>query len=125
VADKRGFRRYAIEGRVTFKPEGDVTKTIKSQVADISTLGWSAFIEENIDLRTIIQFDLTSYSLDQHLIGKGEITNVTQQKTTTGNVFRIGVKFIEADKATVLLFINEDQRRKKTQQFKSTNVDFF
>ena len=125
MADKRDFTRFTIEAKVTFKLEGDVPKTIKSQVVDISTVGWSSIVEESIDVNTIIQFDLISYASDQHLTGKGKITNVTQQKTIADNIFRIGVEFIEADKEAVLVFINEDLRRKKMQQPRNKSVDFF
>jgi hypothetical protein len=125
MADKRGFIRYRIEARVSFKPEGNITKTIQSQVIDISTLGWSTNIKESIDLNTIIQFDLTSYSFTQHLIGKGRIANITEQKTAAGNIFRIGVEFIEADKQIILVFINEDQRIKNMQQSRPQDASFF
>jgi hypothetical protein len=125
MADKRKFTRYRIEARVSFKPEKDITKSFKSQVIDISILGWSTDIEESIDLNTVIQFDLTSYSLTRHLIGKGKITNITEQKTATGNIFRIGVEFIEADKQTILVFINEDQRIKRMQQSRPQDAGFF
>jgi hypothetical protein len=124
MPDKRDFNRYRVDARVSFKPAGDANKTINSQIIDISTLGWSTDIPESIDLNTIIEFDLTSYSFSQHLIGKGKVTNITEQKTPAGNVFRIGVEFMEADKKTILAFIDEDQRRKRAQQPSPKNTRF-
>lgn len=110
MADKRGFVRHSIKAKVSFKFKGEALKTVEGQILDISSAGFGTFLKENIDVNTVVQFDLTADFLEQHLIGNGRIANVTQQKTVVGNSFRIGVEFTEVDKEIVSVFISENQR---------------
>ncbi|MFH1128187.1 MAG: PilZ domain-containing protein [Candidatus Omnitrophota bacterium] len=110
MADKRGFIRHSIKAKVSFKFKGDLLRTVEGQTLDISSAGFGTFLEESIEVNTVVQFDLSADFLEQHLIGNGRIANVTQSKTVVGNSFRIGVEFIEVDKEIVLAFINKSQR---------------
>ena len=109
--EKRGSIRYAINAIVSFKTEGDNPKAIEGQLLNISYSGCAAILKENIATDTMIQFVLTADFTREHLTGKGKIVHVMPQKTYSGEVFKIGVKFIEYDQNAVLRFISENQRR--------------
>ena len=108
--EKRGSIRYAARASICFKAEGDSSKAIEGQLLNISYSGFSALLKESIDADIIIQFDLTADFTREHLAGKGKIVHVVQQKTYSGEAFKIGVKFTEYDKDAVLRFISENQR---------------
>jgi PilZ domain len=110
MANKRGALRYPIKAKVNFKFEGGDSQAIEGKVLDLGYLGWSILLKESIAVNTIIQFDLSVDFLEQHLIGKGKIVNLTQQKTAVDSGFRIGVEFVEVDKNIILEFINENER---------------
>jgi len=113
MPDKRDSLRYIINAKVAFKTEDGTDRVFEGQVLDFGFLGWSIFLKENIALNTIIHFDLSVNFLHQHLIGKGQIVNVAPQKKALENGFRIGVKYLEVDKDTIIAFVNESQRLKK------------
>ena len=109
--EKRSSTRHAAKASICFKAEGDNSKTIEGKLLNISHSGFSALLKESIDADIIIQFDLSAVdSIREHLVGKGKIVRVVQQKTYSGGLFTIGVKFIECDKNAVLRFININQR---------------
>jgi len=114
MINKRNYVRYIVEAKASFTTEGDASKTMVGQVVDLSSVGWGAIFKESIDTNIVIQFDLTTNFSQEHLEGKGKIIHVTEQKTSSGAGFRIGVKFIEANKEIVSRFISEGQ--KITQQ---------
>lgn len=93
------------------------------QVLDLSSIGWGALFKENIDINTIIQFDLTANFLEEHLEGKGKIVNVRQQKVSGGEGFRIGVEFIQADKDIISRFISEKQRIALQEQTRAMEAE--
>ncbi len=109
--EKRSSRRYTAKASICFKAEGDNSKTIEGRLLNISHSGFSALLKESIDVDIIIQFDLAAFDFTrEHLLGKGKIVRVVQQKTYSGGLFTIGVKFIECDKDAVLRFVNINQR---------------
>jgi len=118
MPEKRSFIRYAVEAKICFKSEGDVSKAIEGQLLDISSSGLSGFFKESIDVNTIIQFDLAAISIGQHLIGKGKVVHVTEEKTYAGKGFKIGVEFLEVNKEIVLRFISENQRKIREEMIK-------
>lgn len=122
MINKRNFMRYVIEANVRFKTTANVSKDIQGQILDICSLGWGAFFKESIEVNTIIQFDLTTDLLDEHLKGSGRVVYTRQQKSTFGSGFRIGVEFIEVDKDTVLRFISEQQRVNQQRQAKAAQI---
>ena len=109
--EKRGSIRYAANAIMRFKAEGDNSKAMEGQLLNISYSGCAVALKENIDADIMIQFDLTADFTREHLTGKGKIVHVMPQKTYSGEVFKIGVKFIEYDQNAVLRFISENQRR--------------
>lgn len=116
MPNRRNFIRYVIEAKISFKTKADVSKIIQGRVLDISTIGWGAFFKENIDVNTVIDFDLAANFFEPHLTGTGKIINVTQYQDPSGNGFRIGTEFIEVDKELVLRFISESQRLLNVQR---------
>jgi len=111
LPEKRGYDRHAIQAKVWFSLEQDTKKTISGEVVDISFLGWGGLLNENIDVGTLIEFDLSVDFLEEHLLGKGQIVHVTELNTSEGKSFRVGVKFIEVKSEIVLDFIQINKRR--------------
>lgn len=118
MINRRNYVRYIMEVKVSVKSEGDASKTMVGEVLDLSSIGWGAIFKESIAINTIIQFDLTSNFLDEHLEGKAKIVHVSQQRESGGKGFRIGVEFIQADKGIVSRFISEKQRIARQEQIR-------
>jgi len=110
MPDKRDSLRYNIKARVSFQTEGGESRVFEGKVLDLGYLGWGIFLKESIAVNTLVQFDISVDFLEQHLIGKGKIVNVNPQKIALEDGFRIGVKFLEVDKDTIIAFVNENQR---------------
>ena len=108
--NKRKFARYAIDAKACFKTLGNESKNLEGRVLDIGSLGWGAFFKENIELDTMIEFDLIPNFLNEHLVGSGKIVHMLPHKIGSINGFRVGVEFIEVDKNIVLRIINEKIR---------------
>jgi len=107
---KRNSLRYFIKAKGFFKSESGDSKVFEGKVLDLGYLGLSIFLKESVPSNIIINFDISADFLVQHLIGKGKIVYVTQQKTIMGDGFRVGVEFMEVDKNIIIEFINENQR---------------
>ncbi len=61
--------------------------------------------------------------MEEHLEGKGKIVNLRQQKVSGGQVFRIGVEFIQADKDIISRFISEKQRIARQEQIRDREAE--
>jgi len=118
MPERRGFVRYIVEARVSFKTEKDSFKSIEGPVFDISSSGWSAFFKEKVAIDTIVIFDLTSTLFMQHLVGTGKVVHVTPQKLPFGKVFRFGVQYVHVDKGLVSEFISANQSIIRKEQRK-------
>jgi len=111
MGEKRGYIRYALEGDITWKPEGDSSGAVKGRLLDISFSGVSVFLKESVDNNTIVQFDFSTNLIEHHFLGKAKIIHVKKQKLYHEDGFKIGLEFIEVNKGLVLSLVNRIQSK--------------
>ncbi|OGX16064.1 MAG: hypothetical protein A2166_05495 [Omnitrophica WOR_2 bacterium RBG_13_41_10] len=124
MLDKRNYKRFSYENSIFLKLEKDPSNIIEGKLLDISFLGMSIFLKENVNVdslvQAIVQFD-SPISLEKHLIGKGKVVYVKKQKFYAEDGFGIGVEFVEVDKEVVLSILDRleakiiDERKKQSQ----------
>ena len=105
MSDKRKYRRFLLEKSIFLKFESDPLKTIEGKLLEISFLGISVFLKDDVNVDTmaqaIVQFDSYDH-LGVNLAGKGRVVSVKPHKLYAQNGFRIGVEFVEVDKEVVI-----------------------
>lgn len=131
MSEKRGYTRYNINGEITLKAENGDPIVLKVSVTDISFLGVSISLAENVDdlIDKVILFELTTELYSQFLSGKGKIKYTKEEKKGADLIYRIGLEFIDVDKDILLDFLQVVQERfsvKKTkaQPFRRPGTHF-
>lgn len=124
MPDKRNYKRISYENSILLKLENDSSKVIECKLLDISFVGMSIFLKENVNVdslvQAIVQFDSLIFK-EKHFIGKGKVVYVKKEKFNVEDGFRIGVEFVEVDKGVVLHILNRleakitEEKKKQTQ----------
>lgn len=119
MPDKRDFRRFNCENSISLKFQNDPGTAIEGRLLDISFIGLSVFLKENVNVSTIfqsvMQFDLFD-SVEQHLIGKGKVVYVSQYRLYAEDGFRIGLEFVDVDNGIVINILNRLESKIKEQK---------
>jgi len=131
MPEKRGYTRYNISGEITLTEENGDPIVLKVSVTDISFLGVSIFLYENVDnlINKVILFELTTELYSQTLSGKGKIKYTREEKKGDDLMYRIGLEFIDVDKKMLVDFLQVVQERfavkkSKTQPFRRPGTHF-
>lgn len=131
MSEKRGYTRYSINGEITLKAENGDPIVFQVSVTDISFLGVSIYLSENVDnlIDEVILFELTTELYSQSLSGKGKIKYAKEEKKGIDLMYKIGLEFIDVDKESLLDFLQVVQerlsfRKSKTQPFRRPGQHF-
>lgn len=121
MSEKRGYTRYAINGEITLKEENGDPIVFQVSVTDISFLGVSIYLAENVDnlIDKVILFDFTTELNSQSLSGKGKIKYTKEEKKGTDSFYRIGLEFVDVDKKALLNFLQIVQERLSVKKSKN------
>lgn len=107
MVERRGYRRYAIEGHISLKTEDGVPSDFKINVIDVSFLGVTIYAKERINIADkVVDFELSSGLLEQPLTGKGRIKYINEELKNKVTAFRMGLEFVDVDKHNLLHFLN-------------------
>jgi hypothetical protein len=107
MVERRGYRRYAIEGHISLKTEDGTSSDFKIDVTDVSFLGVTIYAKEKINIAgKVVDFELSSGLLEQPLAGKGRIKYINEELKNKVTVFRMGFEFVDVDKHNLLHFLN-------------------
>jgi len=131
MSEKRGYTRYNINGEITLKAENGDPIVFQVSVTDISFLGVSVSLPENVDnlIDKVILFDLTTELSSQCLSGKGKIKYTKEERKGVDLFYRIGLEFVDVDKKALLDFLQVVQerlsvRKSKNQPFRRPGQHF-
>jgi len=122
MLERRNYKRFIFENKIFLKFENDPAEFVEGELLDISFVGFSFFLKEsaNAAVQGIVQFD-APFLVEHHLVGRGKVVYVLQERLYEQKGFRIGLEFIEVDKEILLNSINQlrskilDQIRIKSQ----------
>lgn len=117
MSEKRNHLRFSFKNNIFLKLESDPVKTIESQILDISFTGLSFFLNENVNINTMVEFDVSCFA-GKHLVGRGKVVHISQHILYAQNGFKIGLEFIEVNKEIVLNTINRIVSTKILEQKK-------
>jgi len=131
MSEKRGYTRYSINGEITLTAENGDPIVFQVSVTDISFLGVSISLSENVDnlIDQVILFELTTELYSHPLSGKGKIKYTKEEKKGTDLIYRIGLEFVDVDKDSLLDFLQVVQerlsvRKSKNQPFRRPGQHF-
>ena len=94
---------------MTLKPEDGTSRSIRTDLIDISFIGIGVYAEEKIEVGTDVSIELISRFWGEPIIGKGKIRYTREVKKHERNVFRIGVEFTDINKEAVRSIMNRIQ----------------
>lgn len=121
MSEKRGYTRYNVNGEITLKAENGDPIVFQVSVTDISFLGVSIYLAENVDnlIDEVILFDFTTELSSQSLSGKGKIKYAMEEKKGADLFYRVGLEFVDVDKKVLLDFLQVVQERLSVKKSKS------
>lgn len=121
MSEKRGYTRYNINGEITLKAENGDPIVFQVSVTDISFLGVSIHLAENVDdlIDKVILFEFTTELSSQSLSGKGKIKYAKEEKKEGDLFYRVGLEFVDVDKKALLYFLQAVQERLAVKKMKS------
>lgn len=110
--DRRNYERYLINGRVNLKFDNNVSDIVKLDLVEIGFIGFSVHSSDKLELGKIVQFEIMPELMENSLVGKGEIKDITPITENDALVlYRVGIEFIDVDKDNILKLININQAK--------------
>ena len=98
MLEKRAHIRYSVEGTISLKPEGGAPLIIKADLADICSGGLGVYSKEKIESGVDVTFELTTKLWHEPIIGRGKVGYSKEIKRHDGDIFKLGIQFIDIDK---------------------------
>ena len=126
MLEQRRYKRYNTEGTVILKPEDSSSRTIRTDLIDLSFLGIGVHAYEKIEAGIDVEFELKDKLRVEPIIGKGKIKYIQEIKKFDSKVFKIGIEFINVDKTAIQYILRRLQAnlsieaRSKKHQFKKS-----
>ena len=105
MLEKRAYIRYSIEGTINLKPEGGASLIIKADLADICSGGLGVYSKEKIESGVDVAFELTTKLWHEPIIGRGKVGYSEEIKRHDGDIFKLGIQFIDIDKEALRCII--------------------
>jgi len=116
MQERRRYIRFIIEGSATLTPGDEPPRTIKADLADISSTGVGILARDALALGSSVTFELITNLWNEPVLGEGRVVYI---KAMPKGAFRIGMDFAAVDKAALRGIINRlqaeacDQLKKK------------
>ena len=122
MEERRHFDRLKIDGNVIIKSESGTPLDFKAFLDNISFLGFAMYSTQKIDPNSLVNFELTTPSLDHPLTGKGKVRYATNPAPNHSPFYTMGVEFVETDKDLVTYLIKKLQARQAEGARNKTKV---
>jgi hypothetical protein len=119
MPEKRGYKRFKIQGRAILKWTDGVARSIDVELFDISFLGVCVVAQEKIEAGIDVDFELKFSFSPKAMFGKGKVKTSLEIKRDDAKVFRMGIDFFDVDKgalASFLACIAADIRKKEQKK---------
>ncbi len=86
--------------------EYDVSRSIKADLIDISSVGIGVVTQESIEIGTNVAFELMTKLWNAPIIGEGKIIYIKEIQKEDKKVFRVGIDFVKVEKESIRCIIN-------------------
>ncbi len=106
MEERRQYTRFNDKGNVILRLEYDVSRGIKADLVDISSLGMGVVTQENIEIGTKVAFELMTELWDAPVTGEGKVIYIKETEKEGKKVFRIGIDFVKVEEESIRCIIN-------------------
>ena len=107
MQERRTYIRYKIEGTVNLSMGEGASGSIKADLVDICSRGFSAYAHEAIAVGAEVDFELSVKSWGKPIAGRGIVKYVKEVKRVDASAFRVGINFIDTDQSAIGCIIRQ------------------
>lgn len=113
MQEKRSYNRVVLDLSINFKVKGKDSQAFKGYISNLSASGLGMTLAEDsgVEVGSIIEFEVSIPYAGRPLAGSAEVRRVVKTEKNGAFNFKVGVKFIDANKDLVMFIMKRHQER--------------